>query len=159
MKQAVSSIANLFGFNSNLFQERIAELDQEQLSRRVSENANPIIWIAGHLTNSRIHVAELLGDKQEYDWMPVFKEAYDSGAQYPDIAELRQAWDKASETMMGRLESTTQEGLSEDIGYSLPHGDSTVGGALVFWLYHEAWHLGQIAYIRKCMEMEGLVPY
>ena len=58
-----------------------------------------------------------------------------------------------------KLAQVSESELTKELDYKLPHGDNTVRGALIFFAYHEAWHFGQIAYVRKCLGMEGLVPY
>ena len=154
---AIPSILGLLEFNHQLFIEKIRSLTDQQAMDRPSTNANPILWIAGHLTNSRVHISELLGGKLEYPWMPLFKDAFDPEAKYPGLGELDQAWQEASKHIHERLKTCTEADLSEEISYQLPHGQKDLRGALVFWLYHEAWHLGQISYLRKCQGMEGFM--
>ena len=157
--QSISGLSGLFKFNDQLFYEKIGNLSDDQALDRVSASANPIIWIAGHLTNSRVHVLELLGVKNEHEWAQLFKDGYDQEIDYPKLSTLKDVWKQTSEEIFPRLDRLTEEELNQDIGYDLPHGVKALRGGLVFWLYHEAWHLGQISYIRKCMELEGLVPY
>jgi len=136
-------ILGLFKFNHNLFEEKIGALADEMVTERVSDHANPIIWIAGHLVNSRVHILELLGDKREYPWSELFNNAYDPDTNYPSISTLKEVWAEVSPEIFLRMESLTHEDLSANISYKLPHQQDSLAGALVFWLYHEAWHLGQ----------------
>ncbi|MDN5213535.1 DinB family protein [Fulvivirgaceae bacterium BMA12] len=158
-KAIQSDVLELLKFNSQLFDERIASLTREQSLFRTAEKTNAILWIAGHLTNSRIHLLELLGEKREYAWSAAFKEAYNPDNQYPDLMTLSKVWQEVSTRIFDQLTLQDRASLEAEIGYELPHGINTIRGAFVFWLYHEAWHLGQIAILRKAQGMEGLVPY
>lgn len=60
-------------------------------------------------------------------------------------------------TGVGVTAQASDDQYAKEIRWDLPNGDKTVRGALLFYAYHEAWHLGQIAYARKGMGMEGLV--
>jgi hypothetical protein len=57
------------------------------------------------------------------------------------------------------MEAAGDDHFAKEIDWNLPNGDKTVRGAILFYTYHEAWHLGQIAYARKGMGMDGLVPF
>jgi hypothetical protein len=159
MNQAIKSALELYKFDNALFQERIGSLENSVAGRRVSDKANPIIWVAGHITNSRTHLLELFGTKKDFEWAPLFQEPYDSAREYPDISVIKEAWTEVTNELFDKLGEASDDQLAREVGYKIPHGDNTVRGAIVFLLYHEAWHLGQIAYIRKCTDMEGLVPY
>ena len=154
-----SDLLGLLKFNSGLFEERIASLTDHQLLFRATEHTNSILWIVGHLTNSRIHMLELLGEKRDYTWSALFKEAYDPANNYPNLSTLAGVWQEVSGGIFDKLPKVTDDILNVEISYPLPAGIKTLHGALVFWLYHEAWHLGQIAFLRREQNMEGLVPY
>jgi hypothetical protein len=159
MSQAIQTVFGLFKFNDALFFERIGSLDDSTVSKRVSNRTNPVIWLAGHLLNSRKHMLELLGDNVELPWEPLFKTAYDTSADYPTISAVKETWAEVSAKLFKRLDRVSAQDLNRTLEYELPHRDNTVRGAVIFWCYHEAWHLGQIAYVRKCLGLEGLVPY
>ena len=158
-KAVQSDLLELLKLNSKLFEERIAPLTNEQALYRGSGHTNPILWIVGHLVNSRVYMLELLGDKRDYSWGTSFKEAYSPGRIYPSLSALSEVWQEVSQEIFNKLPAASHEALNAEISYSLPQGIKTVRGAFVFWLYHEAWHIGQIAFLRREQDMEGLVPY
>ncbi len=61
MSQAIKTVAALYQFDNGLFPERIGGLTNDQVMKRVSDSANPILWIAGHLAGVRFHLTSLLG--------------------------------------------------------------------------------------------------
>ena len=111
------------------------------------------------MTVTRAHVLELFGRKIELPWTEKFRSKFDASTDYPDMAELQGAWNEISAQLFPALEQATDEDLDRKLDYELPHGENTVRGAVVFFTYHEAWHLGQIAFVRKSTGNDGLVPY
>ncbi len=159
MEVTAEAIKDLFAYNNKLYREGVFSLDDKAARERISDNANPVIWLAGHLTMTRTHILELVADRIENPWYKLFRKAYDPKLEYPPMAELKEFWQLVSVPMLEKMAALSPEDLKRDVGYDMPHGHRTLGGMLAFWIYHEGWHLGQIAYIRKCLGMEGLVPY
>lgn len=159
MAASIRTVIDLFKIGDSFFVEKIGNLDKETAGKRVSDNTNSILWIAGHLCSVRAHLLELVGGKVDVPWEKQFQEKFDPSKDYPEMATIRDLWVSISDQLFEKVESATEDALSKDLEYELPHGNNTVRGAIIFFAYHEAWHLGQIAYARKCMDMEGLVPY
>ena len=159
MEQALTDVSNIFKFNDTLFAEKVATLDKKATDTRIAGDVAPAIWIAGHLTNYRVHLLELFGTKREFKWAPLFQKPYDASESYPSMSELKDIWMNVSSELHETLAQATEEQLSAPLKYELPHGNNTLRGAFTFFYYHEAWHLGQLAYIRRGLGMEGLVPY
>ncbi len=157
MEQTLTDISNVLKYDDSLFAEKIGTLEKGAVDKRIAGDVTPIIWIAGHLTNCRVHLLDLLGTEREFKWTPLFEKPYDPAENYPDISELKDIWMSVSSELHEALARATEEQLSAPLKYELPHGNSTVRGAFTFFYYHEAWHLGQIAYVRRGLGMEGLV--
>ena len=117
------------------------------------------MWMAGHLTSIRYHLLDLLGEKKEFPWPKLFDDGFDAEKDYPEMSKIADAWNEISDAFQEKLAQASESDIAKELDYKLPHGDNTVRGALIFFAYHEAWHFGQIAYVRKCLGMEGLVPY
>ncbi len=159
MASSIRTVIDLLKMGNSLFMEKIGTLDNETAGKRVSDKANSILWMAGHLCSTRAHMLELVGGKADLPWQKLFTEEFDASKDYPEMATIRDAWVSVSDQFFEKVEAVSEDALSKALEYELPHGNNTVRGAIVFFAYHEAWHLGQIAYARKCMNMDGLVPY
>ena len=146
-------------FNDDLFYKRIASLSKEEVHAQMNDELAPIIWNAGHLLNVRLGLLKQFGEQEGYDWQPLFREKYDPAKTYPTVMEIWEAWKKCSQELFQKIEAATEEELTREIKVNLPHSDSTIRGHIIFVLYHECWHYGQIAYMRRFQGMEGLVPY
>ena len=159
MTPEIQTTYNTLKFGNGFFLGGIATLDDETARRRVGDDVNPIVWMAGHLLNSRKHLLDLFGEERELPWEPKFREKYDPSMEYPSMSELKGAWVSISDELFAKMEQASDDHFTKEIDWNLPNGDKTIRGAFLFFAYHEAWHMGQIAYARKAMGMEGLVPY
>ena len=159
MTPEMSAVAELYKFDNSLFLEKVASIENEMTTKRFSENGNPVIWLAGHIAGVRYHLLDLLGKKTEFPWPKLFQQPFDASSPYPKMSEIKDAWTKVSDSFIDGMNKASEETLSKPLEYKLPHNANTVGGALIFFAYHEAWHLGQISFIRKGLDLDGLVPY
>jgi hypothetical protein len=159
MDSAMQTCLNTLKFDHEFFVHKIATLDDDAARQRVGEDVNPIVWIAGHLLNSRVYLLGLFGEERELPFDSCFKDKYDPSASYPSLAEMKDAWVGVSEELFAKMEQASDDHFQKPIDWNLPNQDKTVRGAVLFYTYHEGWHLGQIAYVRKALGMEGLVPY
>ena len=53
MNAAMQTALNTFKFDNRFFLEGIATLDDDVARQRIAGEVNPILWMAGHLLNSR----------------------------------------------------------------------------------------------------------
>lgn len=159
MNPSMQTAANMFKLGDAFFTGRISTLDDEVLQRRVAGDVNPIIWMAGHLLNSRKYLLELFGGNITLPFESKFSEKYNPSTEYPPMKDIKEIWIDISSKLLAKMEQASDDHYTTIIDWNLPHGDKTVRGAILFYVYHEGWHMGQIAYALKGMGMEGLVPY
>lgn len=159
MSPEMKTCMNMFQAGSAFFEQGIATLDEESARRQVAGDVNPILWLAGHLLDSRKYLLDLLGGEQEMPFGDTFRSKYDAAKEYPSLAAIKSKWEAISGQLFEKLESADDARFEESIDWNLPIGDKTVRGALLFYTYHEGYHMGQISYARRAMGMDGLVPY
>ena len=159
MNPSMQTVLNTFRVGSGLLEKGISTLDDAAAAQIVVDNTNPTVWLVGHLLMSRWYLLGLFTEPEELPWASVLGKKYDPSAVYPTVAELKEAWTNVSDALFEQMERASDDHYEKGIDWNLPNGDKTVRGACLFYCYHEGWHLGQIAYARKGMGMEGLVPY
>ena len=159
MDHTISAISSLFHTNDQLFHRALDGIDREHLLQRPHDGSNPLIWIAGHATTSRGSLTKMLGESVENPWSELFKRGatIDSNVSYPEIQEIVSLWEDVTEKLMTRLKALTDEELAQPATFPVPAGDKTQRSAIVFLNYHETYHIGQMAYLRKWLGHSQLV--
>ena len=159
MDAAVAAAAQYFTLNDTLFERAITGLSDEELRRFPTGDANPMIWLAGHVAASRQMLATMLDGEPPVGWATVFgQKSQPSGdAAYPSASDIHQALKDAGVRLRKRFDAMIDADLAATAPRRFPAGDGTMRGAIVFLAYHESYHLGQMAYVRKCLGYPGIV--
>jgi len=159
MDSAIATILPLFRASDQLFHRALDGVKTEDLLRRPHDGSNPLIWVAGHVTTARASLTKIVGEKVENQWSDIFARGatVDSNVSYPEVTDIVSLWDAVTEKLMARLELLDDEELSKPSPFPIPTGDKTKRGAVVFLNYHETYHIGQMAYLRKWLGYSQLV--
>jgi hypothetical protein len=152
---SVAAIA--FQRNNEMLAKSYRELSTEEWLRRPCETSNDLLWIVGHLVWARSMALRLLGVTWSRPWLSLFARGAkrDSPEQYPSPEELVLAWQNVSRNLVEALENATETVLSAPAPSPSPSFDGTVGGMVDFLAFHEAYHVGQAAYLRSWLGRKG----
>jgi hypothetical protein len=115
-------------------------------------------WIVGHLAATRLRAMVLAGlPEQAPEWAPWFKMGT-SPAEVPadlDPRLLVASFHASQEALAAHWDAVGATDLARPLGRTLPGGADTVGGALRFLAWHEAYHLGQLGLLRRLAGKPG----
>ena len=148
----LSTVIPLFKTNKALFFKSLEGVSTEHLRQRPNDKSNPMIWIAGHLVFSRSGLVRIVGGKvDEKPWIALFRRgaSIDDMVTYPESEEIAGQWKIVSDVLMDRLNELTEGELDQPSSFNVPSGEQTVRGAVAFLHFHETYHIGQLAYLRK----------
>ena len=115
-------------------------------------------WLVGHMAIYRNRVATLLGfPVQAAPWEAGFAKGTHPEDLPADLAiqAVVEAFHAANAAIAGGWEGLTAEDLAKPFGRTLPNGADSVGGALAFFAWHEAYHMGQLALLRRLAGRDG----
>ncbi len=113
--------------------------------------ANCLNWVLGHLVEARNYMLEILG--AERVWSVERCKPYETGSSpitsaadphYP-LAEILDGWTKCGERLRARLQSMTPA----DFDVPTADPDYMLSAEMDRLLWHEAYHLGQIEFLRQ----------
>ena len=157
MHASIWTVGEQFRITTNLFIKAMSGVDKDVAMRRPGPVSNPLLWMAGHVTHFRSRLLTLLGVPREYPWGSVFDTGAKIGAAdiYPSPEELVALWEEQSELLMDRLSALTDADLEAPPTSRVPSTDATLRGAIGYFSLHEAYHVGQMGYVRKWL---GLTP-
>jgi hypothetical protein len=157
MHASIWTVGEQFRITTNLFIKAMSGVEKDVAMRRPGPVSNPLLWMAGHVIQFRSRLLTLLGVPRVYPWGSVFDTGAKVGAAdlYPSPAELVALWEEQSELLMDRLAALSEADLAAPPTARVPSTDATLRGAIGYFSLHEAYHVGQMGYVRKWL---GLTP-
>lgn len=159
MHPSIGPVAEQFRITTNLFIKAMSGVSAPDAMRRPGPVSNPLLWLAGHVTQFRSRLLTLVGVPTDFPWEGIF----DTGAKvgppelYPEAEEIVALWEELSERLTTRLAALTQEELAAPPGLRVPSTDATLRGAIGYFSLHEAYHVGQMGYVRKWLGMTPII--
>ncbi len=159
MNPRLLPIASLLQNSEGLLDRSLAGLTREQGLSRLGAGTNPLLWMAAHLTTTRFGLAQLIGVDAQRPWDGRFVRGSELGdlAAIPEQAEILATFRRVSELLAVRLSALGDAELDAPSPRAFPIEDKSLLGGLGFLAYHEAYHLGQMAVVRKALGLGGLV--
>ena len=105
----------------------------------------------GHVASTRGLALKLLGVTWADPWPGLFGRGAGlvEADKYPPVKDIVAAWTEVSRLLPEALGNATQETLSAAGPAGIPSFDGKVSGVLAFLAFHEHYHLGQVAYLRR----------
>lgn len=159
MKPSIIGLANILKLNERLFINALENITHEQAKERLTEHNNPINWLSNHILWGRYKILELLGKTEHKNpYMGLFENfrPYDEDIKLNQIEYIKEEWSKVAILINEALETVTEERLAEEAKSVTPIGISTIFGSLSFLVWHESYHLGQVAFLKKYYTTEPM---
>jgi hypothetical protein len=149
----IAHAAGSFNMNAKLLENSFEGLTPEEWQKCPGDRSNPMIWIAGHIVWARSRALALLGVEWSKPWLALFARGAksDHGVECPTSEEVIAAWHEGKAALDAALENVTAEALSAPAPERIPSFDGKLGGTISFFANHESYHVGQAAYVRKCL--------
>lgn len=154
---SAAPIALIFAFNDPFVLQALEGLTHEELWRRLTASNNPLLWVAGHIAQTRAMVLQLLGEQAETGWGSLFDRGAKIGdpKQYPSGSEVARVMSEVSPRLYAALAALQDGQLNRPASLQIP-GLKTLTDELAFFALHDAYHVGQLAYVRKGLGYPGL---
>ena len=160
MDPIVQSHAQLLPVHASLVAKAFDGLSPDELVRQPGPDSNPILWVAAHIVATRGGLLKMLGASwAEPAWTAAFVrgEARPGAATYPPAAEVLATLVATSGALTAALEAYPATQWDAPSPRSWPVADKSMRGTIAFFAFHEAYHVGQVAYLRRWLGKPGLV--
>jgi uncharacterized damage-inducible protein DinB len=141
-----------------------AEMTNEEAIEPPPGGGNSFNWILGHILVGRARILALLGDETEL--IPAERAGpYSRGSvgrldssSAMSLAAMLEALDSSQKRMVAGIESLDEEALGRVVPES-PFGrdEETLETMLAGFLFHEAYHAGQLGVLRRLAGHEGFI--
>ncbi len=167
--------ADHFGRVRRLLAMSIEGLTVEQLMKQPGENANPLGWIAWHLTRIQDHAMSGLAEREQawtadgwHERFGMAAEPENTGTghtmdevrafQSPQASVLIEYYDAVYAHTREYLETVTPEALDRVLNEPRWDPRPTVGVRLVSVMHDNSVHAGEIAYLKGLLEGRRWFP-
>lgn len=140
-----------FDLHTKLFNNVLEGLSDLETNSRPTRETNNIKWLAGHLTSTRFGLKDLAGLETSDPYATLFShgQSFQDDVDYPSIDRIRALWNDISDRISAGLSRMSEETLNGPAPARVPIGDDTFEGMLAFLMHHEAYHIGQMALLRR----------
>ncbi len=160
MTSSLDALATRYRFNEGLLQMASGGFSEAMWTHVPEGGGNTAHWILGHVTFARRGALRMAGAE-----LPVeaWEEAFNMGAtpgtgeDYPPVSELVALFSSAGDRMTEHFGAMTEDAANAPSPREFPDGSKTVADAMHFMYFHEAYHLGQIGYIRRLEGLPGFI--
>jgi len=161
MDSRVAPLHSIFQLNTRLFLNCLEDATDELARTRPNQASNSMAYVALHLHDARHYLAKYLGVAEPDPFAAITADAggIDDIDVYPSLAEIRTAWMEVSlalENQFPQLTAASIDQPSPPDAPDFPVADNTVLGGIAFLLQHEAYHLGQLAFLRKLLGLPAM---
>ena len=151
MNIRLAGSVQLFRTSDHYLAQSVKGLDDHALRLRVGR-ANSLLWTVGHITVGRLRLLTMLGDETDIPWTDVVGRGADEVAdRLPSLSEVLGRWQQTAGRLFDRLSKLSDEDLLSDTSLALPGSDGSLLGTITYYAFHEAYHIGQLAVIRKAL--------
>jgi uncharacterized damage-inducible protein DinB len=147
----LSGLANIVALHSRLFLNCLDGLSEETGAARPNERTNSIAFLAAHLVDSRHFLAHYSGLTLHNPFAARLESVrgIEELAECPTLDEARATWRAVTAPLERHLASLDASALEQPSRQHFPVQDTSVLGGIAFLVHHEAYHIGQLALLRK----------
>jgi hypothetical protein len=155
-----------FDLHQVLFNNVLADINEEESNKSMASPMNSIKWLAGHLLWAQHSLAIIGNVKIDLPWRDHFyTEAGATDAdrnaapsKMPTLQMIRDKWNEDAPEIKNDLEALPEEALNAVINAKHPISpfDNTLGGKWAFTNHHQAYTIGQIGILRRGLGKEGM---
>jgi hypothetical protein len=158
MNAALVPLRSTLELNTRLLLSALDGVDEGVAVTRPNDSTNHVAFISCHLVESRHYLAKSVGCETESPFKQLEKaRRLEDVTHFPSLKEIRTAWSDIARILDERLPQLNEADLTREVKQPFPiEGGKSLLGCITFLLGHEAFHIGQIALIRRYFGLGAL---
>jgi uncharacterized damage-inducible protein DinB len=147
----MQGLAAQLGLHSTLFLNCLDGVSDDEAAVRPGGTTNSMAFLAAHLVDSRHWLARVVGltaanpFAERLDGVRGIEELKDC----PTVEEARHAWRALAQPLEAHLHMLDASVLDQPSPTRFPISDKSLVGTIAFLIHHEAYHIGQLAMLRR----------
>lgn len=151
MEPQLAPLAAIFDLNTDLLLNCLDGLSDAEGRERLAGGGNSIIFLAAHLTDTRHFLAARMGQPVPNPMARYLAEArsIEDITEWPSLTEIRNAWCQVSAHLKSAFAAVSAADLARENAHRFPISDSSRLGMIAFLVQHDAYHVGQMAFLRR----------
>jgi hypothetical protein len=151
METDFKNITGIFKANTDIVNKAIADVEADHWFKKPGDDSNHLTWLMGHLIVHRGMTLKYLGVDYDDTWSELFARGSERVAddQYPSVEEIRNAWQDVSSRLSAALKGAPEAVMTQEAPKGPPSFDGKVTGTVAFFAFHDAYHTGQVSFLRK----------
>jgi uncharacterized protein YndB with AHSA1/START domain/uncharacterized damage-inducible protein DinB len=155
---AVAPLALILSVNDGLVARSFEKVTDEELWRRPTDKNNPMLWIFGHIVNTRAVMLKMFGESFDTGWGDLFDRGagLHDAARYPTRETIQGVAREVNTRLYAKLAALTDGELASPAPRSPVPAVKTTTDLIAFLVMHDTYHVGQLAYVRKAIGHAGV---
>ena len=150
MDALVRPIVGMYGLSNGILATSIKDLSDADARIRLRGGTGPsIAWTIGHLCHHKVQTLSLLAHPRPNPFAAAFESTpATDGADYPALADLAGRFSALTIELCSVLETSAAR-LEAPMPGAGPHDEKRILDTVLFFAWHEAYHIWSIGAIRK----------
>lgn len=150
MKNGIEHLISIYITNSKLLINSFAKVTEADSLKRPNRKTNSMIFIALHILDARCFILTQIGfsTKNPFGKYVDWAKTIDEIITYPKLKKVLSEWKRIDRILVEELSRINSRKLNSDQQFEFPGGKKIIN-MLAFLAEHEAYHVGQISFIRK----------
>jgi uncharacterized protein YndB with AHSA1/START domain len=157
---SVKTAAFILAANDSVADRAFAGVKAEDLWKQPTPQNNSMLWIYAHMAAVRGRLLNALGDSYDPGWGDLFGRGavlQQDPSAYPSRDRINEVSREVNARLFAKLAALTESEISRPATGPLPPSVQTVGDFIAFIALHDAYHVGQLGYVRKALGLPGVV--
>jgi hypothetical protein len=155
----VAPLVFILRTNDSLVERTFQGVAEKDEWKRPTPQSNPMLWIFGHMVQTRVALLKLLGESFDTGWGDLFVRgaALDDPSRYPGRGAVEGTSRDLNARLYAKLAAITEAELTQPAPRPSTPAVKTLGDQLSFLTMHDTYHVGQLGYVRKALGLPGVV--
>jgi uncharacterized damage-inducible protein DinB len=157
MNAAIKPIVSIYRVNSNLLINSFKDVSEELSLKRPNKKTNSMMFLLLHTIDARYYMMKQFGVKiknpfgKYIDWANTIEDII----KYPKLKRVMADWKRLDKLFVDKCSRLSSKQLEAETDFEFP-GGKKIFNMIVFLAEHEAYHVGQLAFIRKFFGMKAV---